>query len=218
MRRDRLRRASVLRAFALGAVLAPLVVAGGAVSCILADPPPELPTVPPQVPYILRESVVPPADQIFTDWPDGGLDLIVPVEVLNPILQYQYLLMKDYMTPNSAPAGARYSGALGPPNPDAGGFELVPIIPIEKPLDANCHTYSLFVGLSLVPQLSANPEQGFTVRASAGSDMVTWTYSPSGGIGTCAAYDAAGLTDSAPQSTDAADLDGGVIVQVDSGH
>jgi hypothetical protein len=206
------------RVFALGAsvILAALVVVVGAASCLLADPPPGLPNVPSEVPSIVTTSVVPPAGQIFTNWPEGGLTLIVPVQVLNPLIQYQFLLMRDYMTPASSPQGVSFSGPFGPPDPDAGGLEFVPVPTIEKPVDPNCHTYSLFVGLnlSLVPEQS--PGQGFTVRASSGDDVVTWTYSPSGGVGPCAAYDAAGLADAA--ATDAADLDGGMTVPVDGGH
>jgi hypothetical protein len=226
MRRDRLRRASVLRAFALGAVLAPLVVAWGAASCVLADPPPALFNIPSTVPSIQTGSVVPPAGQIFTDWPRGGLRLTVPVEVVDPNQTYWFLVMKDYRTPNSVALStvprSPYYNAFSQTNPD-GGFLESPIIPlIEAPADPNCHTYWFFVGPSTTSGMpSLAPEQGspglgYFVYAPSGFDMVSWIYSPSGGIGTCAAYDASGLADTAPEAADASDLDG-LIVPVDSG-
>jgi len=217
MRRDRLTRSSALRAIALGAVVAPLWVSWSAASCLLADPPAALLSIPPTTPFILQGSVLPPAGETFTDWPATGLLLYVPVTVFNPTATYQFLVMEDYMTPNSVPLTKILGGTYYAPfaaNSD-GGATVVPVPPIPKPSDPNCHTFSLFVGSTL---LLDDTGQGYTVLFPSGSDQVNWTYDPSGGLGACASYDAAGLTDSTPDTlTDVAGPDG-VIVPVDSGR
>jgi hypothetical protein len=221
MPRDPLTRASTLRAIALGAVAAPLWFAWSAVSCVLADPPPELPTILPQTPFILQGSVLPPAGQIFTNWPAGGLEVYVPVTVLDPTVPYDYLLIEDYGKPNSYapstfPSADTYFGTFGP-SQDGSANEVVPMPPIAVPLDRNCHTFSVFVGFSL-SLISPASGQGYVVSGPSGLDMVTWTYDPSGD-GDCAAYDAAGLTENAPDAaTDEADLDAVIMPVVESGR
>jgi hypothetical protein len=224
MRRERLTRSSALRALALGAVVAPLWVAWSATSCLLADPPPALLNIPPEVPLILKGSVAPPLGQILTAWPNGGLVLNVPVQVLDPNQTYWLLVMKDYLTPNSVPLstlkGSSYYRPFSQTDPDAGFIETPTVAPIPIPTDPNCHTFWFFVGPSTgnpeVPSLS--PEQvptGDVVSAPSGYDVVSWTYDPSGGLGACAAYDAGVLADGASDATDGGS--DGLTIAVDSG-
>jgi hypothetical protein len=215
---------------ALGAIVAPLWIAGSAASCLLADPPPELPSSQ-QTPSIITDSVVPPPGSIFANWPTGGLELYVPVLAVDTTETYQFVVMEDYGTPNSVPLSYAPPRTAGTPctspqfncffaPPDGGGIESVPVPPIPIPMDSNCHTLTLFVGASpfafptedAAPSLSVAPastSQGYIVTSVFGKkDQVTWNYDPSGGFGLCPVFDAGGLTDSSPDTpTDAAGPD-----------
>jgi hypothetical protein len=228
MRRDFLTRSSALRAIALGAVVAPLWVAWSATSCLLADPPPALLNVPPEVPLILKGSVAPPLGKNLTAWPPGGLKLTVPVQVIDPNQAYWLLVMRDYLTPNSAPLSTLVGGQNSPNSywrsfsqidPDAGFIESPIVPPIQIPNDPNCHTYWFFVGPSTgnpqVPSISPEQEStGDVVSAPSGYDVVSWTYDPSGGLGACAVYDAGVLADASDATDGGSD---GLTIAVDSG-
>ncbi len=207
MCRDFLTRSSALRAVALGAVAVPLCAA----SCVLADPPPELPNIQTSIPFILQGSVLPPAGQIFTNWPAGGLEVSVSVQVLDPTVMYAFLLIEDYGTPTSSALSLDNFG----PSPDGGATEVVPVPPIGIPLDTNCHTLSLFVGFGL--SLQPNTGKGYVFSAPSGYDFVNWIYDPSGD-GTCASYDAAGLIDSGTGGSDSARPDAVVVPVAESGR
>lgn len=230
MHRDLLTRSSALRAVALGAVVAPLWVAWSATSCLLADPPPALLTIPTQVPMILPGSV-PPAGAIFTNWPAGGLQLKVYVQLLDPTATYQFLVMEDYGTPNSAPLSppSKFNGFFTQTNPDGSAIEEVPVPPIPLAVDdPNCHTFSLFVapaaagsGSGHISSLQAQQQQKdgpYFVSSFLGSAVISWTYAPAGGLAECAAYDAAGLTDTTPVDVADAPVLDGLQVLVDGGR
>ena len=183
----RLTRSRTWCALALGGVLAPMGALFATGSCILADPPPALPTILPTQPLVLTTY---PPQGTFTNWPVGGLTFIVQVQVDNPTDGVLYAMLEDegtagskLLTPSSDQAG-----------PGDGGMIVVPVS--ATPTDTNCHTYTLF--LDAIEDNNGGWTEFFgtpaTVKCTQSlCTQVHWTYQPPGSAGTCPVFDAGGL-------------------------
>jgi hypothetical protein len=198
-----LSRSLAMRAALVGAGLA--AIAGSFASCILADPPPALPIIPPAAPMLHSDSAYPPPG-IFTGWPLGGLTFVVQVQVLNPIEGVWYGMLQVEGTANSS---------LVPPttalSPAGDGGLITLMVTPPAPSDSNCHTFTLVVdsyddgmqnngmwfpmvgGMGVPAALPCNPLLCTTIQ---------WTYEPAGSAGTCPVFDAGvpPLQDAGPDS------------------
>jgi hypothetical protein len=183
-------RSRVLRAVALGAAVAPVGIAWGVASCILADPPPSLPTIPPLLPQIQVASVVPPPSVCLTNWPEGAFNFVVPVLVPTPNVKLNAVVIEDYGEPASKIVDIP---AISAPL-DGGSLYEVPLS-VPKPVDTSCHTISFWTGDSAWSTTDNVP----ATLACTECWFVEWVYDPSGTCN-CSIYDAGGL----PTAPDAA--------------
>jgi hypothetical protein len=169
--------------------LAALGILAAAVSCILADPPPALPTIPPQPPVIYGSSSVPPTTSLITG--TGSLSFSVPVGV---DFNTSFYVFVDYGTPASTfpSAGQQPKIPMTGPIADGGGVQLVDFT-LEPPLPpTTCHTITLFADVA-----NDSPEKNTPAAltcAPLSCSYVSWIYDPSG-AGLCPEYDAGGVPD-----------------------
>ena len=70
-------------------------------SCILADPPPELPKPPKHHPIIIKGSVAPPYTRVLPALPSR---FVAEVEIIDPDTTYFYNVFIDYDPINPRPA------------------------------------------------------------------------------------------------------------------
>jgi len=186
----RLTRSRILRAVALGAAVAPLGVAWGLASCILADPPPSLPVILPEQPKVLN-TFPPPGN--FTNW-QSGLNFVVQVLPINPNDGVLYAMVEDDGTANSRLLATPHNVPAG----DGGAIEVS--VPAPAPSDSSCHTYTLYVdAVEDSPpsgSWSTSPGPPGTVTCNPGLCVrVVWNYEPTGSGATCPSFDAGGLPD-----------------------
>jgi len=167
-----------------------LLACGVAVSCILADPPAELPQEPIGRPTILHESVVPPVTRVLREWPR---EFIVPVDI-DPRASFFWRAFLDF-DPRSR---AIYDGSPLPVTPDPqseeGGIRMQEI-DLDPPKDlAACHVLEIVVALHFEEAHTPSPP---------GGDTVVWFYSPTGDLSGCPIVDAgAAVLDGAPPPDD----------------
>jgi len=183
----RLTRSRTWCALALGGVLAPMGALFATGSCILADPPPALPTILPQQPQVLTTD---PPQGTFTSWPVGLLTFIAQVQVINPTDPVLYAMLEDEGTAGSklvTPAGTQAQ-------PGDGGVIVVTVS--ATPSDTNCHTFTLF--LDAIEDNNGGWVEFVGTPATVKCTQslcrtVLWTYQPRGSSGTCPVFDAGGL-------------------------
>src|SRR5258708_5782013 len=122
LKTKRLTLVAAVAAVALSAIAASLGVA----SCVIADPPAELPKTPVKRPTIVHQAVVPPITRDLTSWPQ---EFIVPVDA-DPTADFEWNFFIDY-DPFGANPGA--FGDTSHPNPgDDAGYRTIYPAP-EKP-------------------------------------------------------------------------------------
>lgn len=155
----------------MAACLASLVASA---SCILADPPPELPKPVRHHPIIIKGSVAPPYTRVLPELPTS---FVVPVEILDPDTAYFYNVFVDYDPINPRPADI----SSRPQTETTLTFNLIS----SAPDPSNCHSIELVVALGFDPKSQHTPD-------SNGADSILWWYNPSGDPGHCPQYDAGG--------------------------
>jgi hypothetical protein len=161
-----------------GLALASMGFAGTA-SCILADPPPTLPTYIELPPVIYGNSAMPPASLITVGWPQAGvLEFTVPVQVYGST---NFYVFEDY---GGLDGGVQIQTDLRTLAPeDGGGVQLIDFsADLGGDSGASCHTITLF----------ADADSSAAPNAPTGCVLcsyVTWTYDPTG-AGGCATFDA----------------------------
>jgi hypothetical protein len=180
-------------------ILASLGLFGSAASCILADPPPALPTVLPQAPLIDPNSAAPPPNQLPTNWLENGtLTFTVPVTV---DFAANFYVLVDYLTPVSVYPPGQPTPSSAEPVADGGGVQLITFT-LNPPEPANtCHTITFFADLANDPMFSLN-KGGLGSSASSATltytpgycTSVTWFYDPTG-VANCLKFDAGGIPD-----------------------
>jgi hypothetical protein len=161
------------------------------VACIVA-PPPDLPPEPLRRPIILRDSVVPPADQILTaaQLPDGGeMTFLIPVQVDDPTKPFLWELFVDYVYDPNTPMLPVSVGQFQPTvsTLDAGTVIVAISVPFQDGrLSAPyCHRIEFMVAYKFDEYHTPN---------SIGGDSVTWLYNGAGGPDGCPlSYDAGPL-------------------------
>lgn len=145
-------------------------------SCILADPPPELPKPPKHHPIIVKGSVAPPYTQKLSELPPT---FVVPVELIDPDTTFAWNVFVDFdPTTNQQPV----NGRTLTPNPADVDGGVTPVDFSLSPLDPSiCHEIQMVVALSFAPTSQHTPD-------SNGADSIVWFYEPPG----CAAWDGGG--------------------------
>jgi hypothetical protein len=146
------------------------VGAVASVACITV-PPPDLPTVQPEPPSIVRASVLPQPAVPLTEWPT---EFAVPVRVAAAGDSFDYELIYD--SDFTAPLAT--GGHMGE-TPD-GGVVLVSVTRTKPPATGGCpHLVQFIVARSLPGHI---PD-------SLGSDEVDWSYAPGGTPFGCSSFD-----------------------------
>jgi hypothetical protein len=170
----------------IAAVSVACCVAGAllAAACFVA-PPPDLPSQPTGRPTILHDSVVPPADQVFTAAQiprDGIFTFLVPVQVEDPSLPFFWRVFIDY-DPFTATTPVTFGEVQAPPGSvDAGVIVVsIPLSFENSPLSTPyCHRIDFVVAYKFAFQDLLNvPAPG--VQA----DSVRWLYNGAGGPNGC---------------------------------
>jgi hypothetical protein len=179
-------------------------------ACVIADPPTDLPTLPPMRPTIRRASVVPPTSAVLGRWP---AKFIVPVEVSDPRVDIAWATFVDYNPFN----GQGYiSDGVSRRAPSANGNIRTLELPIPMPSLDRCHVVEIVVALRLN---TFNGQTAHTPEEPPGGDIVSWFFNPSGDLAGCPVLDAglepvpetdAGAEAGADAEADAAVEGGGV--------
>lgn len=168
------------------------------ISCLIAEPPGDLPRVPRRRPVIVQSSLVPPATLVLGTFPEK---LIVPVELADPSVSFQWSAFVDF-NPKTG------QGLVGV---DTSTFERANLveglrmleIALPQPPDLDrCHTIEVVVALEL---LARSPGINAHTPRDPGGDSVTWFYSPTGDPAGCPMLDAgvdASIPPGGPPSAD----------------
>jgi hypothetical protein len=187
--------------------LVPLSALGALASCIIADPPIDLPAVPERRPIILRDQTVPSPTSILGYFPDS---FIVPVEV-DPTATIEARLFVDYdaLTPDRA--NASFAGrqvitpALGTSDAGVRQVTLLPDELPDMPSHDECHVIEAVVAFNFLDPPFAG--QGQHSPDAHGGDSVVWFYSPTGDLADCPHQDGGGIDGAYPDaSSDSAPL------------
>lgn len=189
--RPRLRRSLF---FAAAVALGVASLAAGA-SCVIADPPAELPRLPRRRPVIV--STDPPTDRPLGTFPR---EFLVNVELSDTSQPVAWQVFVDY---NPEQAGGIDPDRQGSdlPRADAGLHTISFSVP--PPLtQGRCHKVEIIVAYRFF-----GPNQ----PGEPGADFASWTYSPTGNFDGCAFIDAGPFLDgSFPEAGDDAPSDAGV--------
>jgi hypothetical protein len=168
------------RMIGTGAALASLLVAA---SCVIADPPTELPRLPPSRPVIVRGTVVPAVSAILGHWPDK---FIVPVELVDPRVTIYYSAFVDYNPATGEGLDGRPQASQYDSKFTQGSIRTLEILITPPSLD-RCHTVEIVVALNVSsftdPRIAHTPPE-------PGGDSVNWFYSPGGDLAGCPTLDA----------------------------
>ncbi|MEI7892665.1 MAG: hypothetical protein WCI05_06215 [Myxococcales bacterium] len=154
-------------------------------SCVIADPPAELPRPPRRRPTIFHGSVVPPLGQVLGQFPT---QFVVPVDVGDPSTSFEWNVFLDY-DPVSRPAPVLSGFEEDPAGMDAG--VRVVAFSIDVPDPTACHVIEFMVALTFNRASAHTPD-------SYGADSTIWLYNPSGLATECPRYDAGGLDGAFP--------------------
>ena len=166
--------------------VSPLGVAG-VVSCILADPPPALPTYIEQKPYIDVDSVSPPVGSV-SGWPaDGAITFSVPVLL--------FAMTNFYVFENAHTSISRPGPTISPQSPsvDGGGYQLISFS--YRPSDRfTCQTITFYADADPHTVEPGSGPTSETLTCTSLCSSVSWTYDPTGGGG-CPSFDAGRVPD-----------------------
>ena len=151
-------------------------------SCILAEPPPELPKPPSRHPNILRAQVIPAVDRPLGALPTKA-GFIVPVELPDPTKDFEWRVFVDF-DPITNPVAVL--GQVQPGSTTAPDVIMVPFSFVYDPkmggIDTGvCHRIEFVAALGFDTDHGAN---------AGGSDSVVWFYTPTGNLSGCTTSDA----------------------------
>lgn len=156
-------------------------------SCVIADPPADLPRLPLSRPTVVRGSVVPSPNEILTVFPAEGF--VVWVELSDPELAFQWAFFADYNPITGAGLNVPVNDSKFSNDPAIQQGRLRKIVINAIPLTDRdqCHVLELVVALEMEGTTSA--QVSHTPKAPGG-DSVTWFYNPSGDLRGCPSLDA----------------------------
>ena len=171
----------------------------GALACVIADPPTELPRPAERRPTIVRASVVPSTTAVLGSWPSL---FILPVELSDPRSDLLWATFIDY-NPATGEGFIQTDKSVYEADSTNGNIRMLEI-PIPVPSADRCHVVEVIVALRLNtrdPRNAHTPEE-------PGGDSVSWFYSPSGDLAGCPVLDA-GLQPLQPDSDAEAGVEAG---------
>jgi len=170
----------------IAATWAVLATITAGISCVVADPPTDLPRLPQMRPIVVRSSVVPPVSAVLGRWPDK---FIVPVELVDPRATIYYSAFVDYNPATGEGLEGRPQASPYEPRSTQGAIRTLEV-PIVEPSSDRCHTVEIVVALNVSsftdPRIAHTPPE-------PGGDSVSWFYSPGGDLAGCPTLDA-GIT------------------------
>jgi len=176
----------------LAASLAAVTSIAANASCVLADPPPDLPKPPKHHPIIVKSSVSPPFTQEQTALP---AKYVVPVELIDPdtpSFLYEVFVDFDGSDPGQRPYYITTQPVAPTPSTIDGGITPIEFEITTAPPDPSaCHRIELLVAFSFDLAAPHTPD-------AYGADSIVWFYNPSGDPGRCPLYDAGGADGAAP--------------------
>lgn len=178
------------RTFAAAATFAgALASLAAAASCILADPPPDLPKPPRHHPIIVKGSVKPSYTKVLSTLPNFE----VPVELIDPDTPFSWRVFIDYDPIAQTPPVQTGDEQPTPATID-GGIQYVDFnITDPAPDPSTCHVIELVVALGFNARSAHTPD-------SNGADSIVWFYSPTGEPNGCPHYDAGGADGAFPDA------------------
>lgn len=150
--------------------------------CVIADPPGDLPQLPPMRPTIVRASVVPPPSKVLGRWPER---FIVPVELADPRATLWWSAFVDYNPDTGFGLDGLPTKSTYEPGTTQGRVRILEI-PIGAPSTDRCHVVEVVVALNLNTRDAKNAH----TPDEPGGDIVSWFYSPSGDLAGCPVLDA----------------------------
>jgi hypothetical protein len=178
-----------------------LVVLGAITSCIIAEPPSDLPRLPIARPTIVRGSVVPAPSNVIGRFPDK---FIVPVELFDPTATFFWAAWVDFNPATGE--GLQFFEKSEFAQVNTTGRVRTLEITLPSPTEDRCHVIEIVVGLSFEGQSGT----GAHAPLDPGGDSVAWFYNPSGDLEGCPMLDA-GIEASAPATDGGGDGgDGGI--------
>jgi hypothetical protein len=191
-----LRRPRALKVIAaiagIAASLAAVMSLAANASCVLADPPPDLPAPAKHHPIIVKSSVSPPYTQVLPALPSR---FVVPVELIDPntpSFLYEVFLDYDGSDPGQRPYYVPTQPVQPSPATVDGGITNIEFeIATAPPDPSSCHRLELLVAFSFDLAAPHTPD-------AYGADSVVWFYNPSGDPGSCPLFDAGGADGAAP--------------------
>ena len=160
-------------------------------SCVIADPPADLPRLPLSRPTIVRGSVVPSPNEILTVFPTDGF--VVWVELSDPALDFHWAFFADYnpITGDGLNVPVNESKFSNDPNVQQGRLRKIVVNAIPLTDRDQCHVLELVVALEML----GTGAQFAHTPAEPGGDSVTWFYNPSGDLRGCPSLDAGSPVD-----------------------
>jgi hypothetical protein len=161
-----------------------VAVALGSTGCVLADPPPTLPTIAEHAPYVDTSEVVPSPGAFLTSWPTY---FWVPVELFDPTQSVFWQMSVD-ATPfaNAGTGGVDLTPLGGPLAPDGGDMVTLPVTYPAPLLAPGCHVIKLVVMFQVNGLPDTNPSD---------QSVLYWYFDPNGPSSLCGSYDAGSLND-----------------------
>ncbi len=148
-------------------------------SCIIADPPADLPRYPATRPSIVKGSVFPTTDRVVMP---PLPTFIVPVELVDQNATFAWNAFVDF-DPVTNPLPVAGGTVVPEPGTIDGGVRAVSFSLADISTQTKCHTIEFLVAGSF------NSTSPHTPNAPGG-DAISWFYNPSGSIDGCPTYDA----------------------------
>lgn len=154
------------------------------VSCVIAEPPAEIPKLPEYRPIIVKSSVIPTAGRVLTEFPPV---FVVPVELVDPTVRFSWRAYVDY---DFAGRSAERLGlvASGTSTPDAARSRIRNLeIRFPPPSDLQaCHVIQVIVANRFQGAIEGRPAH---TPEAPGGDTIEWFYNPSGDFSGCPTQD-----------------------------
>lgn len=154
-------------------------------ACIIAEPVSDVSDIPQFRPIIVRSSVVPGPSTVLAALPSK---LVVPVELVDPRVRFQWRLYIDY---NPQLGTGLVSGGESSLASTGDRVQVLEIVPSGAAIDPNrCHTIEVVVAQQFEGGQRLFGRQAHTPIDPPGGDSVTWILSPEGDIKGCPVPDA----------------------------
>lgn len=182
---------------ASGATIA--LAAVTSISCLIAEPQTDLPTVPTFRPLVVRGAAVPSPNGVLGVYPE---QLIIPIELVDPSVTFKWRVYVDY---NPITGGGLEVDGTSAPSGVPARIRTLEIQTVRRTDLDRCHVIEFIVAKSFLGE--SEGKNTHTPAEPGEADNITWFYSPTGDLAGCPVLDA-GLIPRIEAGADAA-RDGG---------